>query len=101
MASRPRRSTGSLSRRMIVIAAVWISMLLVSGGGALDRVLTSAITRNFDDQLDYVLTAMIASAEVGPGGEVILNRPLGDQRFLEPASGLYYQISGKGFEHFR
>ena len=98
---RKRASTGSLSRRMIVIATVWISVLLLGGGVALDRVLTNAITRNFDDQLNYVLTAMIASAEIGPGCEVILNRPLGDQRFLEPGSGLYYQISGKGFEHFR
>ena len=96
-----RPSTGSLSRRMILIAAAWISLLLLGGGIALDRVLTNAITRNFDDSLNYVLTAMIASAEIGPAGEVILNRPLGDQRFLEPASGLYYQISGEGFEHFR
>jgi signal transduction histidine kinase len=96
-----RRSTGSLSRRMIVIASVWISLLLLGGGLALDRVLANAITRNFDDSLAYVLTAMVASAEIGPAGEVLLNRPLGDQRFLEPNSGLYYQISGKGFEHFR
>ncbi|PZO90279.1 MAG: histidine kinase [Sphingomonas sanxanigenens] len=86
---------------MIVIAGLWISLLLLGGGMALDRVLTGAVTRNFDDSLEYVLTAMIASAEIGPGGEVLLNRPLGDQRFLEPYSGLYYQISGKGFDHFR
>jgi signal transduction histidine kinase len=98
---KARKSTGSLSRRMILIAAAWIGLLLLGGGWALDRVLTSAITRNFDDSLNYVLTAMVASAEIGPAGEVLLNRPLGDQRFLEPNSGLYYQISGKGFEHFR
>jgi signal transduction histidine kinase len=86
---------------MILIAAAWISLLLLGGGLALDRVLTGAVTRNFDDSLNYVLTAMIASAEIGPGGEVLLNRPLGDQRFLEPNSGLYYQISGGGFEPFR
>lgn len=86
---------------MILIAAAWISLLLLGGGWALDRVLGNAITRNFDDSLNYVLTAMIASAEIGPAGEVLLNRPLGDQRFLEPNSGLYYQISGRGFEHFR
>jgi signal transduction histidine kinase len=96
-----RRTTGSLGRRMIVIATLWISLLLFGGGMALDRVLAGAVTRNFDDSLEYVLTAMIASAEIGPGGEVLLNRPLGDQRFLEPYSGLYYQISGKGFDHFR
>lgn len=95
------RSTGSLTRRMIGVSALWIFVLLVGGGIALDRVLTSAITRNFDAQLEYVLTAMIASSEIGPEGEVRFNRPLADQRFLEPYSGLYYQISGRGYETFR
>lgn len=94
------RITGSLSRRMIGIAAAWILILLAGGGFALDRVLTGAITRNFDDQLDYLLTSMIVSAEIGPEGEVVFNRALGDQRFLEPYSGLYWQVSGKGYEVF-
>ncbi|AQR75863.1 HAMP domain-containing sensor histidine kinase [Sphingomonas sp. LM7] len=85
---------------MILIASAWIFVLLVGGGVALDRVLTTAITRNFDEQLDYLLTSMIVSAELGPGGEVVLNRELADQRFLEPGSGAYWQISGKGFEPF-
>ncbi len=96
-----RRGTGSLTRRMIGIAALWILVLLCGGGFALDRVLTNAITRNFDAQLDYVLTALIASSEIGPDGEAYLNRPLADQRFLEPYSGLYFQISGEGFDPFR
>jgi signal transduction histidine kinase len=79
---------------MIGVAALWIVVLLGVGGYALDRVLTVAITNNFDAQLDYVLTALIASSEIGPDGEVILNRPPADQRFLEPYSGLYFQISG-------
>ncbi|MGZ8997716.1 MAG: ATP-binding protein [Allosphingosinicella sp.] len=78
---------------MIGISALWIAVLLGGGGVALDRVLTSAITSNFDAQLDYVLTALIASAEPGPDGEVLLNRPPADQHFLEPNSGLYFQIS--------
>ena len=90
------QSTGSLTRRMILTAAVWISILLFGGGAALDRVLTSSVEQNFDNQLEYVLTAMIASAEIGPDGEIRMNRPLGDQRFLEPNSGLYWQITGKG-----
>jgi signal transduction histidine kinase len=101
IAPPPVHSTGSLSRRMIGIAALWISVLLLGGGLALDRVLSAAITRNFDDGLNYVLTAMIASAEIGPDGEVLFNRPLADQRFLEPNSGLYYQISAKGHEDWR
>jgi len=53
--------TGSLGRRMIIIAAIWICLLLAGGGYALDRVLTGAVTRNFDDQLNYVLTSLFTS----------------------------------------
>lgn len=94
------RHTGSLARRMLLIATAWILVLLLGGGIALDRTLTGLVTRNFDEQLGYMLTAMVASAEIGPDGEVFFNRPLGDQRFLEPNSGLYWQISGKGHEDF-
>lgn len=92
--------SGSLGRRMITIAALWITLLLMGGGFALERVLTGALAQNEDQQLEYVLNAMIASAELGPDGEVRLNRQLGDQLFLEPNSGHYWQISGPGYEPF-
>ena len=91
-----RSPTGSLARRIITVAALWIVILLGAGGFALDRLLTSAITRNFDSQLEFELNSLMAAAEIGPDGEVLLNRPLADQRFLEPYSGLYYQITGDG-----
>ena len=94
---KARPSTGSLTRRIIGIAAIWIVLLLGVGGYALDRVLTNAITNNFDDSLDYVLTSLIASSEIGPEGEVLLNRPPADQRFLEPYSRVYFQITAEGF----
>ena len=90
--------TGSLSRRMMLIAAGWIAVLLLAGGFALDRTLSNLIQRNFDEQLEYLLTAMIASAEIEQDGEVVFYRALGDQRFLEPNSGLYWQISGEGHD---
>src|SRR3546814_6162738 len=64
------------------------------------RSMTSLVEENFDEQLTSMLTAMIASAEIGPDGEVFFYRSLGDQRFLEPGSGLYWQISGDGREVF-
>ncbi|WP_174297912.1 sensor histidine kinase [Sphingomonas bacterium] len=104
MASTPAsprtRTTGSLSRRMILIAAAWISVLLAGGGFALDRVLVGAVTANFDDQLEYVLRSLITTAEVDRGGDVTFSRLAADQRFLEPNSGLYWQVSGKGHEDF-
>jgi signal transduction histidine kinase len=96
---RERRG-GSLTRRMIGVAAIWIGVLLLIGGYALDRVLTRSIVDNFDQQLEYVLNAMIAASEIGPDGEVRFSRPPADQRFLEPYSGAYFQISGKGQETF-
>jgi signal transduction histidine kinase len=85
---------------MMLIAAGWITVLLLVGGVALDRTLAGLLTRQFDEQLHYQLTAMIASAELDPFGDVWFNRPLADQRFLEPNSGLYWQISGKGHEDY-
>lgn len=96
---RERRG-GSLTRRMITVAALWIGALLLIGGYALDRVLARGIVQNFDQQLEYVLNAMIAASEIGPEGEVRFSRPPADQRFLEPYSGAYFQISGKGQENF-
>lgn len=94
------RRAGSLTRRMIVVAAVWIGLLLLMGGYGLDRVLSRGIVQNFDQQLEYVLNAMIAASEIGPDGEVRFTRPPADQRFLEPYSGAYFQISGAGQETF-
>ena len=95
-----RKSLRSLSRRMIVVAALWITALLLLGGFALDRVLTASIVRNFDEQLSYVLNSMVAASEIGPDGEVRFNRPPADQRFIEPYSGVYFQISGEGADAF-
>ena len=95
-----RRRTGSLTRRLIGIAALWIIVLLLAGGFALDRVLTRTLEANFDSQLETLLRGMIGAAELGPDGEVRFSRPPADQRFVEPYSGLYFQISGVGADTF-
>ena len=96
-----RARAGSLTRRMIVVAAFWITALLLLGGFALDRVLRNSIVDSFDKQLVLVLNkSLVAAAEIGPDGEVRLNRPPADQRFIEPYSGVYFQISGQGSDTF-
>lgn len=99
-ARQARQRTGSLTRRIIGVAAVWIAALLLIGGFALDRRLTRSIIANFDTQLVRVLNSMIAASEIGPDGEVRFNRPPADQQFIEPYSGLYFQISGTGADTF-
>ena len=95
-----RHRTGSLTRRMIGVAALWIIALLFLGGFALDRVLSRSIVANFDEQLVRVLNSMIGASEIGPASEVRFTRPPADQRFIEPYSGLYFQISGNGADTF-
>jgi len=94
----PKRArTGSLTRRMIGVAAIWILFLLLIGGFALNRVLSRSVTDQFDSQLIYILDkGLIATAEIGPGGEVRSSHLLADQRFMQPYSGLYFQVSGAG-----
>jgi len=89
-----------LQRRMVLIAAVWITMLLGVGGLALVQVLDDTLTASFDEQLANNLNAMINAAELDEVGDVRLLRPLGDQRFAEPYSGLYWQVSGGGHAPF-
>jgi signal transduction histidine kinase len=97
----PGRRPGSISRRLIVLAAVWILALLGVGGFALDRIVTGTIVRNFDMQLADALPAMIAAAELDPFDEVRFNRPPVDPRFNEPYSGLYWQVAAEGRMPFR
>jgi signal transduction histidine kinase len=85
---------------MIGVAALWIAALLLIGGFALDRVLARSSIDTFDNQLVFILNSMIASSEIGPDGEVRFTRAPADQRFVEPYSGLYFQISGAGADTF-
>ena len=96
-----RRGLTSLTRRLIGVAALWVGVLLLGGGYALDRVLTGSLIENFDEELEYILNkALIAPSEIGPDSEIRFNRPPADQRFLEPYSGIYFQISGTGADTF-
>ncbi|HWJ59360.1 MAG TPA: ATP-binding protein [Sphingomicrobium sp.] len=85
---------------MSIVAAAWIVALLLIGGFALDRILSRSIVNTFDNQMVFILNSMIAASEIGPDGEVRFNRPPADQRFIEPYSGLYFQISGAGADAF-
>ena len=58
----PKPARRSLAARMMAIAALWIGVLLLGGGFALDRTLTRMVESNFDEQLEYLLNAMIVTS---------------------------------------
>lgn len=99
-AKQSLRKRTSLARRMGLIAAGWISVLLLVGGIVLDQTITAEVERSFDRQLETTLKAMVANSEIDPNGDIWFYRRLGDQRFLSPNSGLYWQISANGVEDF-
>jgi signal transduction histidine kinase len=92
---------GSLSRRLLIVALIWIGTLLLGGGVALDRIITNALVQAYDAQLSRTLQAMIGAAELGPDGEIRYSRAPGDQRFFEPYSGLYWQVSSASLQPWR
>ena len=62
------RTPTSLSRRLLILSALWIAALLSVGGFALDHVIGNFLRGNFDARLDGTLTSMVAAAEIGPEG---------------------------------
>jgi len=85
---------------MIGVAALWIVALLLIGGFGLDNVLKRSIDDSFNTQLRYMLNSMVDASEIDPDGEVRFSRAPADQRFIQPYSGLYFQISGAGQDTF-
>lgn len=90
----------SLARRLFLLAAAWIVPLILIGGFTLDRVVSANLTASFDARLTQYLSSMIGAAEIDENGEVRFTRALGDQRFFEPYSGLYWQVSSPGMPPF-
>jgi DNA-binding CsgD family transcriptional regulator len=85
---------------MTLIGAAVLALVMQPTGEASAPAEASLLAREYDEQLNLVLMAMIGSAVIGPDGEIVLTYPLGDQQFLEPNSGHYWQISAVGQEDF-
>ena len=85
---------------MSFIGAALLAFILQPTGETSAPMETAPLAREYDVQLNLVLTALIGSAETGPDGEIVLTYPLGDPRFLKPNSGHYWQISAMGQEVF-
>ncbi|RYG87808.1 MAG: hypothetical protein EON58_20430, partial [Alphaproteobacteria bacterium] len=72
----------------------------IGGALVLGKVRKLQLSARGRDELDVpggYGSSLLNSSEIGPEGEVIFTREaVADQRFLEPYSGLYYQVSAKG-----
>lgn len=85
---------------MTLLGTAMLALIMQPAGEVPTPTQTTRLVREYDEQLNVVLTAMIASAEIGPEGEIVLTQPLSDRRFIEPHSGYYWQISAEGRADF-
>ena len=82
----------SLRLRLSVAAALSILLALVLSGFFLTLIFERHVTRRVDNELSVYIKQLAASLEIGEDGEPALFAPLGDPRFDQPLSGLYWQI---------
>jgi signal transduction histidine kinase len=82
----------SLAFRLVIGAALWITVAAVAGGITLSAVFRNYAERAFDVQLSVLLDALVATSAVTPGGELVITRGPNDPRFEQPYSGWYWEV---------
>ena len=85
--------TNSLAFRLGALAAVWSLLGLLAGVLVLSRVFRDSAERSFDNRLIADLDSVIAVAELDCAGTIVMPRPLAAERFFNPFTGWYWQIS--------
>ncbi|MFC3053603.1 ATP-binding protein [Kordiimonas pumila] len=91
----------TLTGRLLVSAILWSLAALAIGGLALSFVFRSYVLSDVDQRLSMLIDTMVGISEISSDGVLRFNRPLFDQRFTTPYSGLYWQISEEGQDAFR
>jgi signal transduction histidine kinase len=82
----------SLRFRLLVAAAVSITLALVAAGLGLSALFERHVTRYEETRLSQILDQILGNLELGPEGRVRLASMPTDARFEIPFSGLYWQV---------
>ncbi len=95
-APRPEaaRVTGSLRRRLLLGAALWIAVALLLSGLLIAWLLTRAVEAQVYDRLEAELDRLVAAIGVAPDGALTVAPRPADPAFAQPYSGRYWQIGG-------
>jgi len=82
----------SLRFRLLLAAALSITLALVAAGVGLTALFEHHVTRRLEAQLDETLSQILGHLEATAGGRLRFDLALADPRFQTPLSGLYWQI---------
>lgn len=86
------RSRSSLAGRLISVAAIWSSLVLIVTGFGLSALFRSSTQAAFDRELSISVDALASTIDVDRGGDLIVPRPPPDPRFTRPLSGRYWRV---------
>ncbi|MFO0438615.1 MAG: ATP-binding protein [Phenylobacterium sp.] len=90
-----RHAAPSLVRRLVLLAAVWSTGVLVASAILLGLLFEQAALRRFDQGLADLTDGLAAAALPDPAGGIRVRDP-GDPRTRRAYSGRYWQVSGTG-----
>lgn len=85
---------GSLRLRLLLAAALAISLALLAAGIGLRYLFEQHVERRATRELDNIAKQVIALMRVTPKGKLMLTGQLSEPRFSIPYSGIYWQVSG-------
>ncbi len=94
-------SRRSLRLRLVAGGVVAILMALSLAGAALTLLFERHVERTLADDLDFQVKQLVGAIEVDPEESLTVARPLGDPRFAEPLSGLYWQVDAADGQQLR
>jgi signal transduction histidine kinase len=83
----------SLRLRLLVAAAISLTVALLLAGAALVGVFERYVVRRVAAELDTYVRQLAASVSLSSDGSLQIGRQLADPRFDAPLSGLYWQVS--------
>jgi methyl-accepting chemotaxis protein len=89
-----RKPQRSISRRLILVAMVWIALSLSGIGIVLSYVFEQTVRDAFADNLTAQLRSVTAALAVDNSGQINVDAPLDDIRYRQVLSGWYWQITG-------
>lgn len=82
----------SLRLRLLTAAILSIILALSIAAYGLTLIFERHVERRVDAELSVFLNQLSAHLESSPDGSLRISRPLADQRFETPLSGLYWQV---------
>lgn len=87
---------GSIRRRLLVAALLILAAFVVITAAALARAYQESVLAGVRTQLRTELYALLAVADLGPGGDITFPRRLAQERYATPGSGLYAIVRAAG-----